>query len=121
MTKLLEGRATLVTGGGQGVGQGVARALAEAGAGVMITQRKVAEGEAEAAYLRDTFDVLYREGETTPKMMSVGLHARVVGRPGRAAALARFLEYVGKRDKVWVCRREEIAKHWIERHPHEHG
>ena len=50
-------------------------------------------------------------------MMSVGLHARIVGRPGRAAALARFLDYILRRDGVWVCRREEIAKHWIERHP----
>ena len=69
MTKLLEGRAALVTGGGQGVGQGVARALAEAGAGVMITQRKVAEGEAEAAYLRDTFgvDAVFRQVDVTQR------------------------------------------------------
>src|SRR6185369_6739891 len=69
MTKLLEGRAALVTGGGQGVGQGVARALAEAGAGLMITQRKVAEGEAEAAYLRDTFgvDAVFRQVDVTQR------------------------------------------------------
>ena len=69
------------------------------------------------AYLKDTFDLLHAEGETRPRMMSVGLHARIVGRPGRAAALARFLDYILRRDGVWVCRREEIAKHWIERHP----
>jgi allantoinase len=74
-------------------------------------------GEDFFAYLKDTFDVLHAEGETAPKMMSVGLHARIVGRPGRAAALARFLDYVSRRDKVWICRREEIARHWIERHP----
>lgn len=68
-------------------------------------------------YLKDTFDTLYEEGETSPKMMSVGLHCRIVGRPGRAAALARFLDYVRFRDKVWVCKREEIAEHWIKNHP----
>jgi peptidoglycan/xylan/chitin deacetylase (PgdA/CDA1 family) len=50
-------------------------------------------------------------------MMSVGLHARIIGRPGRAASLSRFLDYVVQHDKVWVCRREDIAKHWIEHHP----
>jgi allantoinase len=74
-------------------------------------------GEDFFAYLKDTFDLLHAEGETRPRMMSVGLHARIVGRPGRAAALARFLDYILRRDGVWVCRREEIAKHWIERHP----
>jgi allantoinase len=74
-------------------------------------------GEDFFAYLRDTFDMLYREGETTPKMMSVGLHARIVGRPGRATALTHFLDHVLQQEKVWVCRREEIARHWIEHHP----
>lgn len=65
-------------------------------------------------YLKDSFDVLYAEGETAPKMMSVGLHCRLVGRPGRAAALARFLDYVQSHEDVWVTRRIDIAKHWHE-------
>jgi len=69
-------------------------------------------------YLKDTFDVLLTEGETAPKMMSVGLHCRLVGRPGRAAALARFLDYVKSHPKAWVCRRIDIARHWIRHHPH---
>jgi allantoinase len=68
------------------------------------------------AYLKDTFDVLYREGAVRPRMMSVGLHMRLAGRPGRAAALARFLDYVGEHDRVWVCRRLDIARHWYEHH-----
>jgi len=68
-------------------------------------------------YLKDAFDVLYAEGKSTPKMMSVGLHARLAGRPGRAAALARFLDYVGGRDDVWIARRVDIARHWIATHP----
>lgn len=69
------------------------------------------------AYLKDCFDVLYAEGEVAPKMMSVGLHCRIVGRPGRAAALARFLDYVQGHEKVWVARRIDIARHWLEQHP----
>ena len=68
-------------------------------------------------YLKDAFDVLYAEGETAPKMMSVGLHARLAGKPGRIAALARFIDYVQSHDRVWICRRIDIAKHWIEHHP----
>jgi putative urate catabolism protein len=68
-------------------------------------------------YLKDAFDVLYAEGESSPKMMSVGLHARLAGRPGRAAALARFLDYIGGRDDVWIARRVDIARHWIATHP----
>jgi putative urate catabolism protein len=67
-------------------------------------------------YLRDAFDVLYREGKTQPKMMSVGLHTRIAGRPGRAAALERFLDYVKQFDDVWICRRVDIARHWIATH-----
>ena len=70
------------------------------------------------SYLRDSFDVLYREGlEGSPKMMSVGLHCRLVGRPGRAAALARFLDYVVGHPRVWLARRIDIARHWTEVHP----
>lgn len=68
-------------------------------------------------YLRDTFDYLYAEGETAPKMMSVGIHCRLAGRPGRAAALQRFIEYVIKYDRVWVTTREAIALHWTQKHP----
>jgi len=73
-------------------------------------------GDQFFAYLRDAFDVLYAEGETAPKMMSIGLHCRLVGRPGRAAALARFLDYIQQRDRVWICRRIDIARHWHEHH-----
>lgn len=68
-------------------------------------------------YLKDAFDVLYAEGEQAPKMMSVGLHCRLVGRPGRFAALQRFLDYIQSYDKVWVARRADIARHWVHRHP----
>ncbi len=73
-------------------------------------------GDQFFAYLRDAFDVLYQEGEIAPKMMSVGLHCRLVGRPGRAAALSRFLDYVQQHDRVWLCRRIDIAKHWHQHH-----
>jgi putative urate catabolism protein len=72
-------------------------------------------------YLKDAFDVLYAEGAEHPKMMSVGLHMRLAGRPGRAAALARFLDYVGQHDRVWICRRVDIARHWIATHPFTRG
>lgn len=67
-------------------------------------------------YMKDSFDVLYREGKKQPKMMSVGLHTRLAGRPGRAAALERFLDYVLDHKHVWVCKRIDIAKHWIANH-----
>jgi len=73
-------------------------------------------GDQFFTYLKDTFDTLYAEGETAPKMMSVGLHCRLAGRPGRAAALARFLDYVQSQDRVWICRRLDIARHWHEHH-----
>jgi putative urate catabolism protein len=75
-------------------------------------------GDQFFAYLRDAFDTLYAEGETAPKMMNVGLHCRLVGRPGRAAALARFLDYVQTHDKVWITRRIDIARHWHQHHPY---
>ena len=74
-------------------------------------------GDEFFAYLRDAFDVLYREGERTPKMMSVGLHCRLAGRPARTAALERFLDHVQRHEKVWICRRVDIARHWIAHHP----
>lgn len=67
-------------------------------------------------YLKDSFDVLYAEGAHTPRMMSVGLHCRLVGRPGRIAALARFLDYINQHDAVWVARRINIADHWYKHH-----
>ncbi len=68
-------------------------------------------------HLKDAFDVLYAEGEAHPKMMSVGLHCRLAGLPGRIASLQRFLDYVQRHDRVWICRRMDIARHWIERFP----
>ena len=67
-------------------------------------------------YLTDTFDELYAEGAETPKMMSVGLHCRIVGKPGRAAALRKFLTYISNKPDVWVCRRIDIARHWHANH-----
>lgn len=73
-------------------------------------------------YLRDAFDTLYREGDAgglnSPKMLSIGLHARLVGRPGRIASLERFLDYVLEQENVWVCRRVDIARHWMATHPY---
>src|SRR5262249_17344983 len=69
------------------------------------------------AYLKDAFDLLYGDGVEQPKMISVGRHMRLAGRPGRAAALARFLDYVRTHDRVWICRRVDIARHWIATHP----
>jgi peptidoglycan/xylan/chitin deacetylase (PgdA/CDA1 family) len=75
-------------------------------------------GDQFYSYLKDAFDVLYAEGEVAPKMLSIGLHCRLAGRPARIAALARFLDHVQKHDKVWICRRVEIARHWTEHHPY---
>jgi len=74
-------------------------------------------GEDFFQLLKGAFDQLWHEGERSPKMMSVGLHGRVSGHPARAFGLARFLDYVQGRDAVWVCKREEIARHWIAEHP----
>jgi putative urate catabolism protein len=68
-------------------------------------------------YLRDSFDVLYEEGAETPRMMSIGMHCRLLGRPGRLAALQRFLDHIERHDRVWVCRRIDIARHWASRFP----
>lgn len=70
------------------------------------------------AYLRDAFDVLYDEGADIPKMMSVGMHCRLLGRPGRFRALQRFLDHIEKHDHVWIARRVDIARHWRQRHPY---
>jgi OHCU decarboxylase len=74
-------------------------------------------GDQFFTYLKDSFDTLYAEGVTAPKMLSIGLHCRLVGRPGRAAALARFLDYAAGHKKVWIATRLDIARHWIAKHP----
>nr|WP_315203156.1 allantoinase PuuE [uncultured Albidiferax sp.] len=72
-------------------------------------------------YLKDSFDVLYAEGEDAPKMMSIGMHCRVLGRPGRFGALQKFLDYVQSHERVWICRRIDIAEHWQKVHPYRPG
>jgi peptidoglycan/xylan/chitin deacetylase (PgdA/CDA1 family) len=72
-------------------------------------------------YLKDAFDLLYAEGATSPKMMSIGLHTRIAGHPGRAAGFERFLDHIAAHQGVWVCRRADIARHWISSHPPRHG
>ncbi|NVJ90728.1 MAG: allantoinase PuuE [Methylocystaceae bacterium] len=69
-------------------------------------------------YLKDAFDVLYAEGATTPKMMSIGMHCRILGRPARFKAIEKFLDYVMDHDNVWICRRDDIARHWHKNHPY---
>jgi OHCU decarboxylase len=77
-------------------------------------------GEQFFQYLKDAFDTLYEEGKAgSPKMMSIGLHCRLIGRPGRAQSLAKFIDYVQSHDKVWVARRIDIAEHWLKTHPYE--
>ena len=73
-------------------------------------------GEQFFSYLRDAFDVLYAEGEATPKMLSIGLHCRLIGRPGRIASLEKFIDYVNNHADVWLCRRIDIAHHWYKHH-----
>ena len=85
-----------------------------------INPQGFANGEDFFAYLRDSFDVLYREGADAPKMMSVGLHCRLAGRPGRTAGLIRFLDYIAGFDRVWIATRIDIARHWYKEH-HPHG
>lgn len=73
-------------------------------------------GEQFYQYLKDSFDVLYAEGEFAPKMMSIGMHCRLLGRPGRFKALQRFLDYAQSHEKVWICKRGDIASHWQKTH-----
>lgn len=74
-------------------------------------------GEQFYTYLKDAFDVLYQEGDDTPKMLSIGLHCRIIGRPGRIASLERFIQHILAHQHVWVCRRVDIARHWHQHHP----
>jgi peptidoglycan/xylan/chitin deacetylase (PgdA/CDA1 family) len=76
-----------------------------------------AQAEDFYIYLRDSFDALYAEGEEQPKMLSIGMHARLLGRPGRIRALQRFLDHVQRHDRVWIARRIDIAHHWRAEHP----
>ncbi|TWC69775.1 allantoinase PuuE [Herbaspirillum sp. SJZ099] len=78
-------------------------------------------GEHFYQYLKDSFDVLYEEGEESPKMLSIGMHCRLLGRPGRFRALQRFLDYVQSHEHVWICRRIDIAEHWKKVHPYQAG
>ncbi len=78
----------------------------------------LATGDDYFNFIKDGFDMLYAEGATAPKMMSVGLHMRIMGHPARAAGLARLLDYIAGFDDVWVCRRVDIARHWVEIHPY---
>ena len=77
------------------------------------------QGEDFFTYLRDSFDMLYAEGETAPKMLSIGMHCRLLGRPGRFLALQKFLDHVQSHDRVWICRRVDIARHWKQVHPYQ--
>jgi putative urate catabolism protein len=81
-----------------------------------INAQGFATGDEFFSYLKEGFDLLYAEGERSPKMMSVGLHCRLVGRPGRAAGLARFLDHVSARERVWIATRVDIARHWHREH-----
>lgn len=84
------------------------------------TPQGFSSGDQFFTYLKDSFDTLYAEGKAgRPRMMSIGLHCRLVGRPGRAAALKRFIDYVKSHDKVWLPRRIDIARHWREHHPYQ--
>ena len=74
-------------------------------------------GEPFFEYLKDSFDVLYAEGDEAPRMMSIGLHCRLLGRPGRMRALQRFLDHIEAHDRVWICKRVDIARHWKATHP----
>ena len=91
--------------------------LEEAGLDYTIKPVDISAGDQFETYLRDTFDYLYAEGADTPKMMSVGLHCRIAGKPGRTVAVQRFLEHVLAHQDVWLCRRIDIARHWHEHHP----
>ena len=81
-----------------------------------LTNQGFNSGEQFFNYLKDSFDTLYEEGNDNPKMMSIGLHCRIIGKPGRIQSLKKFLDYITNKDKVWVCKREEIANHWINNH-----
>jgi peptidoglycan/xylan/chitin deacetylase (PgdA/CDA1 family) len=74
-------------------------------------------GEHFLTYLKDSFDALYAEGEEAPKMMSIGMHCRLLGKPGRIGSLQKFLDYIQSHERVWICRRIDIARHWRQTFP----
>ena len=80
----------------------------------LATNQGFNSGEQFFQYLKDSFDCLYKEGETNPKMMSIGLHCRLIGRPGRIQSLLKFLDYIQQFKDVWICKRNEIAEHWYQ-------
>ena len=81
-----------------------------------LTNQGFNSGDQFFNYLKDSFDTLYEEGKEKPKMMSIGLHCRIIGKPGRIQSLKKFLNYITGFDNVWICKREDIAKHWIKNH-----
>ena len=81
-----------------------------------LTSQGFNSGDQFFNYLKDSFDSLYEEGKENPKMMSIGLHCRIIGKPGRIQSLKKFLDYVANFDRVWICKREDIANHWIKNH-----
>ena len=81
-----------------------------------LTNQGFNSGDQFFNYLKDSFDTLYQEGKDKPKMMSIGLHCRIIGKPGRIKSLRKFLDYITSLDKVWICKREEIANYWIKNH-----
>jgi putative urate catabolism protein len=83
----------------------------------MARNQDLPTGEMFFAYLRDAFDALYAEGETAPKLMTISTHCRLIGRPGRIGGLQRLLDHVLKHDRVWICRRDEVARHWRRHFP----
>jgi len=82
-----------------------------------VTNQGFNTGDHFFSYLKDSFNTLYEEGKTNPKMMSVGLHCRIIGKPGRIQSLKKFLDYVLKHEDVWLCKRIDVAKHWIKNYP----
>jgi len=100
-----------------GVGQLVVPYTLDANDMRFATPQGFNSGDQFFSYLKDSFDMLYEEGKTQPKMLSIGLHCRLVGRPGRAMALARFLDYIQSKQQVWITRRIDIANHWIKNFP----
>ena len=77
-------------------------------------------GDEFSSYIKDTFDCLYAEGADTPRMMTIGLHARLLGRPGRIGALHKIMDYMLGHEAVWICKRSDIARYWMENHPPQH-
>ncbi|MDA8376215.1 MAG: allantoinase PuuE [Planctomycetia bacterium] len=83
-----------------------------------LTINGISSGDCFFTYLKDTFDFLYALGDKSPRMMTIGLHGRIIGRPGRFVYLQKFLDYINGFNKVWIARRKDIAAHWYEKHPY---